>query len=398
MFISTNEGEYPVFNILPGAKHKEVYEWPTAVCETYTSEHRYLLRKEPRMSMQYGFILRDNESFVLYHFLKSHVSSKWLVPVWSESTEVGELTSNTTFIPFDTSFGNYSKYAYLYESPDKNEGVVISGIAQDGITIESPVAYNYTHAYIMPAHFCIINDNIAYRQVEGNSEFIVPFLMVDFAPDIGRPMFPECDYDTTYDKPKIPQCLFDNYTFSDITENMYTGLELMDFGRGPIVAETKRVFNTHTGILNYLAPTKQDSWKWKRFLYFLAGKYRGFYMPLSGTYSHVDILDYVWGGSSMGYLVDGLRFTSLNIFPQKMYHYDPDSNRAKVVNITGAVKYENENKEVLFTNTYLYSPFYKTKNELVNAYRLDTNSITLDYDGDTMKCSMAVRMIGDDIL
>lgn len=386
MFLETEQGTYPVFMFSPRHSFKEFYEWQNPVCETYGGEYRYRFHQEPRIEIQYELIKRDTDCLVIRNLFKEYVSKPWVVPVWSEDSYVGALSSNTTFVPFDTSFGNYSRFAFIYESDAKNEGAEIVEKRADGIVVKKPLINNYKRAIVMPAYLGFVKDNIGYGQVQGNTVFSFNFKIIETPPYIGKKVFPEeGEYSTA-------QCLFDNYTFTDIRENVYSNVEFIDNGFGVMAVEPTRLALTNTGTLNYLASTKAQQWRWKQFLYFLSGKYTPFYISAQHSQSKIVYLHSVYVDGYIKDVVEGTYFSDTRRFPQITCYYDPYLNIVEVVQILNAIRYQNTNSEIVFTDrTLFFDEGYRW--EIVNQCRLDTNRVTLDYHDDIMECSVFVRIL-----
>lgn len=395
------ETPMPVFNRIPLEKHTEKFEWLTAITKTYYNEDRVWVRDDPRVYISYTVVGNENEMYRFLNTTQQYSADNWFVPMWSESDTIYNVTAGCSFLPFNIRYGCYCEYCFIWESNEKNEILTIDNVSTEGISLSSPTQNNYTKAYIMPAFIAFPVNGFHYREVEGNTEISAEFVILSRA----------YDFETLHvfnDQPDVPPEILPCFTFSDITQHVYKSVNFIDNGIGPIEIEPERYLPENYYMLNTLLEDKERSWQFKRFLCFLGGRYRTFLAPVpcSSEIIFKNVIDEEYGiieikkkniyplhtGPILTQIRFKLVFDNGTFYINDLVYIDlaeesqeSDCEIIKIDDLTGGA--------MAGFSILPYANNYEIDWQIVNIVRFDSDSFTLEYEGDTVRLSSLLRSL-----
>ena len=167
----------------------EILEWRTNILVSENGiEQRVRTRRSPRQEFQGTFKIQPEENIRVEQLLYGFRAQQFSLPVWSEGRLGESAVVGQTVLEVDPRFGDFriGGLCVIWNSAVNNQISVISDIDPVGgtITIEEPLALNYSMPIIAPARTCrFLGDPVrrtsgfdgfgqARFQVQDNIEFI----------------------------------------------------------------------------------------------------------------------------------------------------------------------------------------------------------------------------------
>ena len=371
-----------VFYWMPKYEHSETLEWLTDLIETYSDEQRIALRIAPRRNITYNYVKTPDEAAAMTTLTKAWVYRNWGVPVWVEATSGISATAGVTSINFNTSNASYKDAAFIWESDVKNEALNILTLRTNGIDIDQPLKYDYYNALIMPLKFGITPDGISFEQsynaVKANATFVI--IDDDY---IGANTLGTYDGYPIIDK---------NVLVQNINERIYRQSEYIDNGQGLIVVEPNRGIIEKTSILGKITNTKADLWNWRKFLHYMMGRKGVFLLPT--FQKDVTLLETLYSGATSA-RIKGLALSNFGVFPIRTQIELKDGTiyYRKITSVSPIPDSNDEFAVIDSSFTFDLNPEDIARWSFIDLVRFDADSITMDFEGMVMKCSIPVRMV-----
>ena len=378
----------------------EKLEWLTDVVETYSSEYRIALRPSPRRIITYSFSKKPQEGSVMELFTKRQITKKIGVPIWFEAEKVPLITSGTTILNFNTKNAYYTNMVFIWEKDNKYEAIEIENIREDGIDLKQPIRNNYTNALVMPLLTGTIQDGVYMRKDYGVTHASTTFIIID-----DNYMTEEHDPYTFTNYPKYyTKLILDDadVKVEEFNERIYAASEFIDNGQGLIVIEPNRNVIEKTSVLGKITKTKEELYTWKEVLCSLRGRLNSFYIP--SFRNEIRLVEEVEQDAEI-VRIRGPKLSSYGTFSTPTLLKTKLSQMPYlVVEITGATSIPDSDDEYITVNTvfegFSFGGFpYKVRPEdvirwdIINPVRLDTDQVTLEYEGEVSKCSIPIKVI-----
>ena len=371
-----------VFYWMPKNDFTETLEWLTDLIETYSDEQRIALRIAPRRNITYKYVEKPEYASEMQIIANAWISRMFGVPIWVEATKIAHVNSGVTTIGFDTTNASYSNAAFIWENDGKHEAMNITALRSNGIDIDQPLKHEYNNALIMPLLYGFTPSGIDLRQHYGYVEASATFTVVDEV-YIGANPF------STYDGYPI---IDKNVMVQDINQRIYKNLEFIDNGQGLVVMEPNRGLTEKTSVLGKITNTKADLWTWRKFLHYLCGRQQVFLLPT--FQKDIKLIDVIWNGTSIA-KIKGLGLNRYSTFPLRTQLVLSNGN-SYLIKITGANPIpDSEDETVTIDTSFAFDikPEDVVRWSFIDLVRLDTDSITLEYDGLVMKCAVPVKVV-----
>src|SRR5690606_17520936 len=138
---------------MPQSTFRETLSWLTDVIQTKAQEQRICLRRVPRRTFEYTFLLETSE-WAIAQVLARNSHEPYLVPMWRDIVSVGTLV-NTTLTPILGSTFHATRHyrmegrVLLWSSNTRYEVRTISSIQSNGrVQFTTPVSIE--NAYMAP--------------------------------------------------------------------------------------------------------------------------------------------------------------------------------------------------------------------------------------------------------
>ena len=270
--IQTAVPEYPM---------SETIEFSTNITRTYSSEFRGSTREHPRVTAKYRWILQGAELSRFYSTIRSGEKDHFSFPLWRESLPCPPAAAGNNILPYGTDDWdvqvNQSLFVHDYYSND--EVVTVISMTPTQTTV-SAFAQGHSNAYsVMPmitgflreaAVFEMIGEDVAKVSLtiesatfhKWNSPLATEFTNNDWATLGGDLVWP-----------------FPNVILSGIDMSALTPRFFNDNGSGLVSMTMKTAKVREYFIIQHLMRNSLDIIQIKRFLYFLQGMLKSFYVP-----------------------------------------------------------------------------------------------------------------------
>jgi len=372
-----------VFYWMPRRQFTEKLEWLTDLIETYSDEQRIALRIAPRRHITYSYVKTPQYGSEMITLTKAWVFRTWGVPIWAEAEKIASIPSGATTISFNTKNASYDNAAFIWESDDKNEAVNIVTLRDNGIDIDQPVKHNYTNALIMPLLFGIMQDGLHMKKDYAVVQASATFTIVDDK-YVGAQNYPTLD--------GYPILRDVGVKVEEFNERIYRASEFIDNGQGLIEVEPNRSVIEKTSLLGKVTANKTDLWRWRQFLHWLSGRQKTFLLPTFQRDIH--LIEPLYSGATSA-KIKGLGLSNYATFPMRTAIIFRDGTM-QYRNITSASPIPDSDDEYIVIDqgfTVNVYPEDIKRWEIINLMRLDTDEVTLEYNGLIVKCSIPVRSV-----
>lgn len=392
--ITLNFDEYPiaitiegrrlvVFYWMPRRQFTERLEWLTDLIETYSDEQRIALRIAPRRHITYSYIKTPHYGSEIATLAKAWVFRTWGVPIWAEAEKIASIPSGATTISFNTKNASYDNAAFIWESDDKNEAVNIVTLRDNGIDIDQPVKHNYSNALIMPLLFGIMQDGLHMKKDYAVVQASATFTIVDDK-YVGTQ-----NYSTLDGYPILRDV---GVKVEEFNERIYRASEFIDNGQGLIEVEPNRSIVEKTSLLGKVTANKTDLWRWRQFLHWLSGRQKTFLLP---TFQQdIRLIDFLGNGATSA-KIQGIGLSTYGTFPMRTAVIFNDGS-IQYRKIMSASPIPNSDDEYIIIDQGFTRDVYPEdirRWEFIDLARLDTDEVTLEYNGLIVKCSIPVRSV-----
>jgi hypothetical protein len=372
-----------VFYWMPKKDFTEKLEWLTDLIETYSDEQRIALRIAPRRHITYSYAKTPHYGSEMATLAKAWVFRTWGVPIWAEAEKIASISSGVTTISFDTRYASYTNAAFIWESDDKNEAVNIVTLRDNGIDIDQPVKHNYSNALIMPLLFGIMQDGLHMKKDYAVVQASATFTIVDDK-YVGAQNYPTLD--------GYPILRDVGVKVEEFNERIYRASEFIDNGQGLIEVEPNRSIIEKTSLLGKVTANKVDLWRWRQFLHWLSGRQKTFLLP---TFMQDIKLIEMLGSGATSAKIKGLGLSNYGTFPMRSAITFSDGS-IQYRKIMSALPIPDSDDEYIVIDqgfTVNVYPEDIKRWEIINLMRLDTDEVTLEYNGLIVKCSIPVRSV-----
>jgi hypothetical protein len=372
-----------VFYWMPRRQFTEKLEWLTDLIETYSDEQRIALRIAPRRHITYSYTKTPHYGSEIATLAKAWVFRTWGVPIWAEAEKIASIPSGATTISFNTKNASYDNAAFIWESDDKNEAVNIVTLRDNGIDVDQPILRNYSNALIMPLLFGIVQDGIHMKKDYAVVQASATFTIIDDK-YIGAQNYPTLD--------GYPILRDVGVKVEEFSERIYRASEFIDNGQGLIEVEPNRSIVEKTSLLGKVTANKTDLWRWRQFLHWLSGRQKTFLLP---TFMQDIRLIEMLGSGATSAKIKGLGLSNYGTFPMRsaITFSDGSIQYRKIMSASPIPDSDDEYIVIDQGFTVNVYPEDIKRWELVDLVRLDTDEVTLEYNGLIVKCSIPVRTV-----
>lgn len=270
--IQTAVPEYPM---------TETMEFKTNITPTYSSEFRGSAREHPRVTATYNWILQGSELSRFYSTVRSGEKDHFSFPMWREALTCPAAVAGNTEIPYGTDDWdvqvNQSLFVHDYYSND--EVVTVISITSTTTTV-SAFSQGHSRPYsIMPMvsgflreapTFNMMGEDLAYVNLTVESATFHKWS----APLIAE--FTNNNWDLLGTDLVWP---FPNVVLSGVDMSALTPRFFSDNDSGLVTATMESSKVREYFIIHHLMRNSLDIIQIKRFLYFVNGMLKSFYVP-----------------------------------------------------------------------------------------------------------------------
>ena len=371
-----------VFYWVPKQEYTEKLDWLTDILETYSDEQRLALRIAPRRNITYQYIKSADAGMSMQNFARKRISQKIGAPIWFEATKVGVIQTGATTISLDTTTASYDTLVFIWESDSNYEAANIKTIQSNLITIDQPIKNNYTNAFVMPLYPAIVQDGISFVQNYNSVSANISFIIVD-EKYLGENIF------GTYDGYPV---LDTNVMVQSINQRIYQDNTYIDNGQGLIEVSPNRSIIEKTSLLGKVVNNNTDLWRWRKFLHYIQGRTNTFLLP---TFQK-DILPQTLIVNGIPQIrVKELNLTQHGDFPIRTQLVLNNGNIYYAKIISSSAVTGSTDEIITLDNAFSFDiqPADIKRWSFVDLVRFDADSVTLEYTGKIVKCSIPVKVV-----
>ena len=371
-----------VFYWVPKQEYTEKLDWLTDILEAYSYEQRLALRIAPRRNITYQYIKSADAGMSMQNFARKRISQKIGAPIWFEATKVGVIQTGATTISLDTTTASYDTLVFIWESDSNYEAANIKTIQSNLITIDQPIKNNYTNAFVMPLYPAIVQDGISFVQNYNSVSANISFIIVD-EKYLGENIF------GTYDGYPV---IDTNVMVQSINQRIYQDNTYIDNGQGLIEVSPNRSIIEKTSLLGKVVNNNTDLWRWRKFLHYIQGRTNTFLLP---TFQN-DILPQTLIVNGIPQIrVKELNLTQHGDFPIRTQLVLNNGNIYYAKIISSSAVTGSTDEIITLDNAFSFDiqPADIKRWSFVDLVRFDADSVTLEYTGKIVKCSIPVKVV-----
>lgn len=263
-----------VWPFMPQSTFRETLAWLTDVIQTKAQEQRLSLRRVPRRTFEYTFLLEKNE-WAIAQVLARNSHEPYLVPMWRDIGFVGTL-ANTTLTPvLGATFHATRHYrmggrVLLWTSNTRYEVRTISIIYPEGrVQFTEPVTI--PNAYMAPLVEARLTGPVEAQL--STFDLIEVKATFESTEDLGvNPL----QRSTTYRGHPVVD---DPVISGTLTESDFRDVEIIDSHTGPVWFGASRAKPTHVSELKWSFLDRESHWEWYRWLFSVRGRWKAFFRP-----------------------------------------------------------------------------------------------------------------------
>lgn len=263
-----------VWPFIPQTLHSEKMEWLTDVIPSYTAEQRAALRSAPRQYFNYRFQLSQSQLSRMKAITNQWSHRVYGIPVWSEMTYLGPLTSGATAILFDTSYADYraDDVILIWESDTNFIALESVEVLSDRVTLKLPLTRDFQNAYVMPLRFSRTPKGVSYNRGPNEYSVVNGEFQVTSNKDLGASL----GWDTYRGAEVVPS---PTIMVSNITDRIFRGQDVFDNGSGPIEVEVQSDWVGFSQQISFDTLTRQERWEARQWIHSRRGKQKSFWLP-----------------------------------------------------------------------------------------------------------------------
>lgn len=257
----------------PRAPLSERLSWLTDVQTAKDgSEERtqYRIKARQEFKMIYPVDINKQRRAFLMTYSERH--SQWNIPVWTQATNVGAISSGANSVTADGTIGDYrvGGYALVWESHETWQIVTVSSLGSSSITFLEE-AEAFTNAWVMPLRIGFLKSNPSKVFSGYRAEYELDFQVednVDLAPAAPAQFLGE---DIYYDESLL--------SGDSLSDDIVGNLELQDEDLGVVKYYApwlhSKVARTH----RVVCEGPEEAWAFREWAYRRLGRFRGFWQP-----------------------------------------------------------------------------------------------------------------------
>lgn len=260
-----------VWPYIPRLGASESLSWLTDVLQSRTTEDRIALRV-PRQAFGLSFSFNDEQMAKAEFAYRSNPYGEWLLPAWPERSFVSGVASADVTVAADTD-ADYRDggQAVIWSGDDAVTVIQIDTVGAGVLNLSAPVGADHAEAVVAPLRRAYCPGGMdATRRHHGLTDVSMQWLVLDNA--------------------EIPETPFDQYLGLDVMSDpavITKGLSgrlvypvvMVDNGFGPAAVETVRDVMRGRHSAYFVDATRAAAWRRKKWLYYLAGRQRAFWLP-----------------------------------------------------------------------------------------------------------------------
>lgn len=263
-----------VWPFMPQSTFRETLSWLTDVIQTKAQEQRSSLRRVPRRTFEYTYLLETSE-WAFAQVLARNSHEPYLVPIWRDIVSVGTL-SNTTLTPnlgptfHATRHYRVGRRVLLWASNTRFQVRTVSAIQSTG-RVRFNTTVSIENAYMAPLVEARLTGPVETQRstfdlIEAKATFeTTEDLLIDPlqrpAVYLGHPVV---------DDPVIA---------GSLTESDFRDVEVIDNRTGPVWFGATRTKPVRVSGLSWSFLDRESHWEWYRWLFAVRGRWKAFFRP-----------------------------------------------------------------------------------------------------------------------
>lgn len=263
-----------VWPFMPQSTFRETLSWLTDVIQTRAQEQRSSLRRVPRRTFDYTFLLETNE-WAIAQVLARNSHEPYLVPMWRDIVSVGTLTNTTLTPALGTTFHATRHYrvggrVLLWTSNTWYEVRTISSILSNG-QVQFTTSVSVPNAYMAP----LVEARLTGPVETQRSTFDLVEAKASF----------ETTEDLIIDPLQRPAVYLGHPVIDDpvvagsLTESDFRDVDVIDNHTGPVWFGATRTKPARVTGLSWSFLDRESHWEWYRWLFAVRGRWKAFFRP-----------------------------------------------------------------------------------------------------------------------
>lgn len=251
----------------------ETLMWVTDLLPHYDgTEQRVKLRNQPRQGFQQTIPCRHGQTQDVMNTVYGALLKKWLVPVWSESQYVGNISEDQTEITMDTSVADLrvGSLVLLWGACGRYAAPAVAAVAGGTLTL-GPGAIALKAAHVVPLRLGIIPQAVNRKTNGSSSEWGIQFEIEDNIEIVGSAPSQFLGEDIYYDEAYMDG--------DNINEAVDSSFERVDYDVGKVSSTSPWLNNRRSRPFNVYADNLAEAWQLRVWLHRRAGRYRAFWQP-----------------------------------------------------------------------------------------------------------------------
>jgi len=260
-------------SFVPQRDVTETLEWKTDVIRTKASEQRIALRHAPRQTFTYKYWLDERQAARLRAMFHGWSHRVFALPVWTEGEYIGPVAKGATEIKVSTAHADYRVGApvFIWQDDEANTLINVTAVSATGLTLEFPVAFEFTSAYVMPVRYAKSRGLNLTREASKRTVAEVEYWAFN-----GRDKFTDIKLPVYQKLPVLTDVMIHlgKHEEKIIREVATIDNEIGLIQTDPIFSHTDEHYT-----LSWEATNRADLWRIRQWLYSLKGRLKTFWLP-----------------------------------------------------------------------------------------------------------------------
>lgn len=259
---------------IPQRSFQESLTWKTDLLGAKSAEQRIALRAQPRYNWRFDFVLNAEQHSRAKLLARSQYAEDIYIPLWSEFTELGAVSSGAAALVFNTAYAHYKDggYAMVWESDKLYEVVEITTVAAGQLNLNGTVTNNYTNALVAPVKLGKFAQPLESDRGATNDVETLAYFVSDDSEDLGAA--------GSYDVYRTHPVMTDrSVLLGTFTERVLQEVQDHDSGIGGVARSKEKSYPITASAISWDFDTKSDLWALRTWLHRCRGSWKGFWVP-----------------------------------------------------------------------------------------------------------------------
>lgn len=267
-----------VWPYIPEYNHTESWQWATNIIPSFRKEQRIALRIAPRQTLNYRFVINEEEFSKLRAMATQWAHRVYGVPVWSECVWLNDgvpLGANEIRFPTANADFRPNSVIGLWQSNGYAEAIEVTEVLADRVILKQPMDKAFGPCYVAPMRFARTMQGAKMTRSHNHN------IIVDAEFTSTENTFIGADDSPIYRG--APLLLERPATISANNESIMRDIVTLENGTGVVHVDVNSNWVDIARSIAFTKGTRQEVFKLKQWIHSRIGKQRAFWLPSWNT-------------------------------------------------------------------------------------------------------------------